>query len=142
MTCSSKGRWATFLLLVVTLLLSACRGNVTSNPNTIEFHPDLKNIPVYPEAKGWVPGVPGVDTPQGYDVYSYPAEVLQSKTLVGFYKENMPPNGWELFSEMENEIGNIESITLLFSKGNTIAELGIMEWTTTSWLVTVNFYDE
>ena len=59
-----------------------------------------------------------------------------------FYKENMPLNGWELFSETENEIENRKSITLLFSKEGTIAELGIMEWTTASWLVTVNFYDD
>ena len=131
--------WLAFLAL----LLSACNSQTGPTPVAAsEIHPELQNIPLYPAAKGWTKGIPGVDLPQGYEVYSYPAEVFQSKTLVEFYKENMPPNSWELFSEMENEIGNIESITLLFSKGNTIAELGIMEWTTTSWLVTVNFYDE
>lgn len=129
-------------LLVVTLLLSACRAQATPTPAENEVHPELKNIPVYPEAKGWVRGIPGVDTPQEHEVYSYTARVPQSKTLVEFYKENMPLNGWELFSETENEIENRKSITLLFSKEGTIAELGIMEWTTASWLVTVNFYDD
>ncbi len=133
---------ATILLLVVMLLTSACRGESSSVPNIFEVHSELKNIPVYPEAKGWVIGIPGIDTPQGYEVYSYPVEVLQSKTLVEFYKENMPTNGWELFSEMENEIHNRKSVTLLFSKEGTIAQLGIMEWTIASWRVTVNFYDD
>jgi len=133
---------ATILLLVVILLTSACRGEPSSVSDTIEVHSELENIPVYPEAKGWIIGIPSIDTPQGYEVYSYPAEVMQSKTLVDFYKENMPTNGWELFSEGENEIGNRKSITLLFSKPGTIAQLGIMQWTTVSWLVIVNFYDD
>jgi len=132
----------TILLLVGVLLLSACRSQSTSNEETIEIHPELKNIPVYPEAKGWINGIPGVDTPQGYEVYSYPAEVLQSKTLVEFYKENMPSNGWELFDEGENEIEGRKSVTLFFSKPGTIAQISITLWTTASWLVTVNFYDD
>ncbi len=132
----------TILLLVVMLLTSACRGESSSVPDTFEVHSELKNIPVYPEAKGWVIGIPGIDTPQGYEVYSYPVEVLQSKTLVEFYKENMPTNGWELFSEMENEIHNRKSVTLLFSKEGTIAQISITLWTTASWRVTVNFYDD
>jgi len=132
----------TLFMLVITLLFSACQGKSTSSQDTIEVHPELKNIPIYPEANGWMKGIPGVDTPQGYEIYSYPADVFQSKTLVNFYKENMPSDGWELFSEAKNEIGNRKSITLLFSKEGTIAELGIMQWTTTSWLVSVNFYDD
>jgi len=132
----------TILLLVVILLISACRGESSSVSDTIEVHPELKNIPVYPEAKGWIIGIPGIDTPQGYEVYSYPAEVIQSKTLVEFYKESMPLNGWKIFDEGENEIGNRKSITLLFSKEGTIAQLGIMQWTTVSWLVLVYFIDD
>jgi len=132
----------TVLLLVVILLTSACRGESSSLSDTIEVHSELKNIPVYPEAKGWIIGIPGIDTPQGYEVYSYPAEVMQSKTLVDFYKENMPPNGWELFSEGENESANRKSITLFFSKPGTIAQISITQWTIVSWLVTVNFYDD
>lgn len=133
---------ATIFLLVVVLLLSACRDKSTLSQDTIEIHPELQNVPVYPEAKGWGIGIPGMDLPQEYETYSYPAEVLQSKTLVEFYKENMPSNGWELFDEMENEIANRKSVTLLFSKEGTIAELDITQWTTASWLVTVNFYDD
>ena len=133
---------AIIFLLVSTLLLSACLGKATSSEETVEVHPELKNIPVYPEAKGWFIGIPGVDTPQGYEVYSYSVEVIQSKTLVDFYKENMPPNDWELFSEGKNEIHNRKSITLLFSKEGTIAQLEIAQWTTTSWLVIVIFYDD
>jgi hypothetical protein len=114
----------------------------TSIPVENEVHPELQNIPVYPEAKWWTRGIPGIDTPQGYEIYSYPAKVLQSKTLVKFYKENMPLNGWELFDEGENEIGNRKNITLFFSKERAIAQLGIMQWTTVSWLVTVTFYDD
>jgi len=61
---------------------------------------------------------------------------------VEFYEENMPFNGWELFDEGENEIGNRKSITLLFSKEGTIAQLGIMQWITVSWLVLVYFIDD
>lgn len=133
---------ATILLWVIVLSLSACRAQATPTPAANEIHPELQNIPVHPEGKGWIVGIPGVDTPQGYEVYSYTARVPQSKTLVDFYKENMPSNGWELFSETENEIENRKTITLLFSKEGIVAELGIMEWTTASWLVTVNFYTE
>ena len=133
-----KQRW----LLALALLFSACHSQTGPTPiATPEVHPELQNIPLYPDAKGWVRGIPGVDTPEGYEVYSYPVQVFQSKTLVKFYKENMPSNGWELFSETENEIENRKSIFLLFSKGETIAELEIMEWTATSWLVTAVFYD-
>lgn len=128
--------------LLVILSISACHSQTTSIPVENEVHPELQNIPVHPEGKGWIVGIPGVDTPQGYEVYSYTARVPQSKTLVDFYKENMPSNGWELFSETENEIENRKTITLLFSKEGIVAELGIMEWTTASWLMTVNFYTE
>ena len=114
-------------LLILAIFLTSCRAQTTPVPLETEVHPELKNIPVYPEAKGWMRGIPGVDTPQGHEVYSYPAETLQPKTLVVFYKENMPPNGWELFSEMENEIGSRKSITLLFSKEKTIAQLEIIQ---------------
>jgi len=132
---------ATFLLVII-LSLSACRGEASSTPEAIEVHPELQNIPVYPEVKGWQAGIPGTNTPQGYEIYSYLVDVRQSKTLVDFYKENMPLNGWELFSEGENEIENRKSITLLFSKPGTIAQIGITQWTTASWLVAVNFYDD
>ena len=130
-------------LALLALLLSDCNSRTGSTPVAApEVHPELQNIPLYPAAKGWTKGIPGVDLPQGYEVYSYPAEVFQSKTLVEFYKENMPPNSWELFSEMEDEIGNRKSVTLLFSKKGIIAELDIIEWTATSWLVTVSFPDD
>lgn len=132
----------TILLLVVILLISACRGESSSVSDTIEVHPELKNIPVYPEAKGWIIGIPGIDTPQGYEVYSYPAEVIQSKKLVEFYKESMPLNGWEIFDEGENEIEGRKSITLFFFKPGTIAQISITQWTIASWLVTVNFYED
>jgi len=116
----------TIIVLVGILLLSACRGHQsTSNQNTVEIHPELKNVPVYPEALGWAASIPGADMPQGYEIYSYPAETLRSKILVDFYKDNMPSNGWELFEEMENEIENRKSTTLLFSKQGTVAQLSI-----------------
>ncbi len=85
--------------------------------------------------------MPGVDLPPGYEVYSYEART-DLKTLLDFYKESMPRGGWELFEEAETKIGNRKGITLLFSKEGTIAQLEIIQWTTASWLVSVNFYDD
>ena len=127
--------------LITILFLSACRAQTPPTPaSTFEVHPELKNIPVYPESTAWLNGIPGVDIPDKYQIYSYVADVYKSDTLVKYYEENMPSYGWDLFDKTENEIGNIKGITLLFSKGKTIAELEIMEWTATSWLVSVNFY--
>ena len=133
-----KRRW----LLALVLFLSACRAQTTPTPvSTAEVHLELMNIPVYPKSSAWTKGIPGVDTPEGYQVYSYVANTFKSETLVKFYEENMPSNGWELFSKAENDMGR-KSITLLFSKTQTIAEIEIIEWTATSWLVTVNFLSD
>lgn len=132
-----KRRW----LLALVLFLSACRSQTTPTPtSTLEIHPELKNIPVYPESTAWMDGIPGVDVPERYQIYSYVADVYNSDTLVKYYEENLPSYGWELFDKTEDEIGNIKGTTLLFSKGKTIAQLEVMEWTVTSKLVSVNFY--
>jgi len=52
-------------LLVFVIFLSACRVASTPSKDTIKIHPELQNIPVYTVAKGWVIGIPGIDTPQG-----------------------------------------------------------------------------
>ena len=132
-----KQKW----LLALVLFFSACQSQTTSTPtSTHETHPELKNIPIYSESSTWIVGIPGVDTSEGYEVYSYVANVFKSETLVEFYEENMPSYGWELFEKGETEIENIKGTTLLFSKGPIIAQLEIVEWTVTSKLVSVNFY--
>ena len=132
-----KQRW----LLALVLFLSACSPKTSPTPaSSLEVQPELKNIPVYSESTTWTVGIPGIETPEGYEVYSYLANVFKSETLVSFYEDNMPLYGWELFSITENKIGNIKGTTLLFSKGETIAKLEIIEWMATSKLVSVNFY--
>ncbi|MEO8358114.1 MAG: hypothetical protein ABI621_19595 [Chloroflexota bacterium] len=132
-------------LLILVLVASGCDAKTTPTPaSTDQVHPELKNIPLYPESTGWKEGLPGVTQyPEGYQVYSYIARVFKPGTIGEFYEENMSSNGWELFSTREEDnIGNRKSITLLFSKGKDIAEIVIMEWTSTSCLVSVNFFDD
>ncbi|MFZ5884516.1 MAG: hypothetical protein ACOYYI_12120 [Chloroflexota bacterium] len=137
--------------LLILFSVSACRPQATSIPPHVtstpveegEVHPELQNIPVYTDVKGWEKGIPGVDLPKGYEAYSYIVRIDDPKTLIKFYKENMPPNGWELFNEGETpKIGNRKGFVLLFSKEGTVAQLEIIQWTTASWLVSVNFYDD
>lgn len=137
--------------LLILFAISACRPQATSIPPQVtstpveesKVHPELQNIPVYADAKGWEKGIPGVDLPKGYEAYSYLAKVDDSKTLVKFYKETMPLHGWELFEEAETpKIGNRKGFVLLFSKEGTVAQLEIIQWDTASWLVSVNFYND
>ena len=132
-----KQKW----LLALVLILSACHSQVTSTPiSTVEVHPELKNIPTYSENTSWIRELPRVNIPKDLELYTYTANVYKMETLVTFYEENMPSYGWELFYKAESEFKGIRSITLMFSKSKTIADLEITDWTTTSKLVSVNFY--
>ena len=130
----------TTYFLAVVLFLSACHTQTPSIPVENEVHPELQNIPVYPDSKGWARGVPGVDTPQGHEVYSYPVEVFLLKTLVDFYEEQMPIAGWELLQKSEDS--QTKSASLMFAKSKTVADIQIIPWTMNSYLVSVVFYDD
>ena len=132
-----KQRW----LLALVLLLSACRSQTGPTPIAApEVHPELQNFPLYPGAKGWMIGFPGVDTPEGHEVYSYPVEVFQLKTLVEFYEEEMPTAGWELLQKSDEN--KTKSAGLMFTKSKTVAHIQMIPWAADSYLVYVVFYDD
>jgi hypothetical protein len=128
-------------LLILTLSLSACILVATPTRNKSETHSELTNIPVYPGSTAWMEGIPGVDhLPKKLKTYSYFAKVFKYETLVEFYEEKLPDTGWELFEKSEDR--KIRSAGLMFSKEHTVADLQMMPWTASSYIVTVVFYDD
>lgn len=134
-------------LLIAVLILSACvrlfipAAKQTAIPDKNEIHPELANIPIYPDSPAWTEGMPGMDrSPKKLKTYSYVANVFKYETLMEFYKENMTGAGWELFQEGQDS--KTKSADLMFSKNRTVAHLQIIPWTANSYLVSVVFYDE
>jgi len=130
----------TIFLLTVIFLLSACRGKAAPQ-EAIEVHPELQNIPVFPEATAWMEGIPGVnqDTYK-YPVYSYTVKTIQYEHIVEFYKKEMPANSWELLSISDDR--KTQSAGLMFSKSKTVAHLQIYPRITGVYMVAVVFYDD
>ena len=131
----------TIFLLVFALLLSACRGEGDSAQDLIDIHPELKNIPVYPESTAWMEGIPGVDrTTEKYQTYSYSVKTIEYESIADFYEEEMPILGWELMSKDKDS--KTRSAGLMFAKPNTVAHIQMMPLVTGYYLVFVVFYDD
>ena len=132
---------ATIFLLVVVLLLSACRNKSATSQDSVEIHPELENIPVYPEATAWMDGLPGVDqTTEKYQTYSDSLKTIQLERIVEFYEQEMPIFGWELFQT--NEDRKTKSADLMFAKRKTVAHIQIFSRITGVYTVLVVFYDD
>ena len=134
-----KQKAVIFLLVVV--IFSACRAQATSTPATNEIHPELQNIPVYPESSAWMEGIPGVNQyPYKYPVYSYTVKTTQYKHIIDFYEEEMPANDWELLSKSDD--GKNQSAGLMYAKSKTVAHIQIFPHSTGTYTVTVIIYDD
>ena len=132
---------AIIFLLIVVLLLSACQGKSTSSRDTIKVHPELKNVPVYPEASAWAEGVPGMNqVPYKYPTYSYTVKTIQYEQIVDFYEKEMPANDWELLSKSDD--GKNQSAGLMYATSKTVAHIQIFPRSTGTYTVTVVFYDD
>ena len=130
-----------FFLLVFILSLSACRGPSTFTEETVEIHPELQNIPIYPEASAWAEGVPGMNqVPYKYPTYSYTVKTIQYEQIVDFYEKEMPANDWELLSKSDD--GKNQSAGLMYATSKTVAHIQIFPRTTGIYIVTVVFYDD
>lgn len=128
-------------ILIPVLFLSACLVQSTVPPVQNEIHPGLTNIPVYSESSSWMDGIPGVHQPTNeLKTYSYVAKAFKSETLVEFYEEKMPENGWELLQK--NEDSKTKSVGLMFTRSKTVAHIQIVSRSLNSYLVTVVFYDD
>ncbi len=128
--------------MLLVLFPSACHKQDTAVPASIdEIHPELANIPVYPEATAWMDGIPRVaQLPSGVKAYSHIAKVFKYETLMEFYEDKMPDAGWELLQKSEDR--ETQSAELMFAKSTTVADIQINPWTSYSYLVTVLFYDD
>jgi hypothetical protein len=139
MEVNMKQKAATFLLVVV--IFSACRAQATSIPATDEIHPELQNIPAYPESSAWMEGIPGVNQyPYKYPVYSYTVKTTQYKHIIEFYEEEMPANNWELLSRSIDS--KTQSAGLIFAKPKAVAHVQIYPRIMGVYVVYVVFYDD
>jgi len=131
---------ATVFLLIV-MIFSACHAQATSTPTNNEIHPELQNIPVYPEASAWMEGIPGVNQDSyKYPVYSYTVKTTQYEHIIEFYEEEMPTNSWGLLS-ISND-SEAQSAGLMFAKPKTVVHVQIYPRITRVYLITVVFYDD
>lgn len=131
----------TILLLVIILLTSACASESSSVLDTIEIHSELKNIPVYSEAKGWVEGIPGMDQDSyKYPIYSYTVKTTEYGQIIEFYEEEMPANNWELLSMSDDR--KTQSAGLMYAKSKTVAHIQIFPRSTGIYTIAVVFYDD
>ena len=66
------------LFLFLILLTSACYSQAEQTPVISEVHPELKNIPIYPNSNGIMDGNPnwGDYQEEGHTVYSYIAKTI------------------------------------------------------------------
>lgn len=125
--------------LLFTFLFAGCRAQTSPTQVSNEVRSEMKGIPLYPGDNPVMDGVPGIDRHQeGHTVYSYIAQTNKSESIQDFYEENMPKTGWELFGNQEIEVKNRKSTILLFSKGNAIAEIELIPWSTSSYLVVID----
>lgn len=128
-------------LLAFAFMLLSCRAQPTPAATSIEVHPALADIPVYPESVGWYEGIPGVNERQAkHQTYSYIANVFKYETLVEFYEDKMSSNGWELLQKSKDS--KTKSAELMFTRSKTVAHIQIIPWTANSYLVCVVFYDD
>lgn len=131
-------------LISLMLLLSSCSSQTSSTQVVNEIHPELKNIPVYPESSAWAEGIPAMNYhPEDMAVYSYRAKVYRSETLATYYEEAMPDYGWEFLSYgPDYKADNNKGTSIYFSKQEVVVDIQIFEWTGGYCLVSVVFYDD
>lgn len=130
---------STICFLIFVSILSACAASPTPIAVENEVHPELKNIPVYPESTAWSEGIPDVNRQEELQTYSYIANVSEYETLVEFYEDKMSSDGWELLEK--SEYSKTKSAGLMFTRSKTVAHIQMIPWTTNSYLVYVVFYD-
>ena len=134
----------TFWIINFSLLLSSCRAQTPSTPVENVIHPELKNIPVYPESTAWAKGIPAINYyPEDTAIYSYMAKAYKAETLVTYYEETMPDYGWDFLSYgSDYKVGNNKGTSIYFSKQKVVVDIQILEWTVGNCQVSVNFYDD
>ena len=130
-------------VISLTLLFSACRAQ-TPTQVVDEIHPELKNIPIYPESAAWAKGIPAINYyPEDTAIYSYMAKAYKVETLVTYYEETMPNYGWDFLSYgPDHKTGNSKGTSIYFSKQKVVVDIQIFEWTVGYCQVSVIFYDD
>jgi len=127
-------------LFCTMLLLSSCRAQSSPTQVVDEIHPELKNMPIYPNSNGIMEGTPnwGDYQPEGHTIYSYIAKTLESNTVEKYYEKNMPDE-WVSLGPSTVKINNIKSVSLLYYKEDMFVNISIIQWTTASYLVVIDF---
>jgi hypothetical protein len=125
---------------VFVFVLLSCNTPPTPTITKTEVHPALADIPVYPDSPAWREGIPGVKQREGFQIYSYIANVFKYETLMEFYAAEMPNNGWELL--YKSSASKTQNAELMFTRSKTVAHIQMGPWTANSYLVYVIFYDD
>jgi hypothetical protein len=131
------------LFLFLILLTSACYSQAEQTPVISEVHPELKNIPIYPNSDGIMDGNPnwGDYQEEGHTVYSYIAKTINTSSVEKYYEKNMPDE-WISLGTGVGSVNNKEWTNMWYYKEDVFVDISISQWTTTSCLVVIDFYSD